>query len=321
MGETTAIEWCHHTFNAWEGCARVSPGCENCYAEARDKRFTGGIRWGVKAERRIASEAYWRQPLKWNAEAQAAGERRRVFCASLADVFEDRPELAEPRARLWDLMLATPWLDWLLLTKRPENAERLARAATVRAFHDLGAPHHTSSFPPNAWLGVTAENQAYADKRIPIMLGIAGPAVYFVSYEPALGPVDFTRVGTDDGRPVSALARHPVVDPPAERGAPGVDWIIVGGESGTDARPFDLAWARNVIAQCKAAGVAAFCKQLGAVPVSTHDADLCGRVGDVVEVRFESPSLFHVALKSKKGGDMSEWPEDLRVREFPEVPR
>src|SRR5689334_23112101 len=120
MGENSKIEWTHHTFNPWLGCTKVSPACAHCYAEAWAKR-TGIVQWGDSAERRRTTESYWRQPLKWNAQAFESLERKRVFCASLADVFEDRPELQTWRKVLFDLIAATPYLDWLLLTKRPHN--------------------------------------------------------------------------------------------------------------------------------------------------------------------------------------------------------
>jgi len=172
MGETTAIGWCDHTFNPWRGCTHVSPGCEHCYAEAMARRVGGRHgSWGAGGARVVASEAYWRTPLRWNAKAAAAGLRRRVFCASMADVFEDRPDLVAPRGRLFDLIAETPALDWLLLTKRPGNVARLYDPQ------------------PNVWLGVSVEDQRRARERIPVLL--AAPAVVrFVSAEPLLEPLD-----------------------------------------------------------------------------------------------------------------------------------
>src|SRR5262249_10541241 len=117
--ENTRIAWTHHTLNPWRGCTKVSPGCTHCYAAELAKRNPAVLgRWGPGGPRVIASEAQWRNPLKWDRKAKAAGKRPRVFCASLADIFEARPELESPRARLFDLIAATPNLDWLLLTKR-----------------------------------------------------------------------------------------------------------------------------------------------------------------------------------------------------------
>jgi protein gp37 len=159
------IEWTDYTFNPWRGCTKVSDGCKNCYAETWSKRnpSTLGI-WGDHGTRVIASESYWNQPHKWNREAAATNTRRKVFCASLADVFEDRPELHEPRVRLFNLMEATPHLDWLLLTKRPA----FAREWLFGACHDDRFIEHL----PNFWLGTSVENQTTADERIPLLLQI-----------------------------------------------------------------------------------------------------------------------------------------------------
>ncbi|OWV44240.1 DUF5131 family protein [Mameliella alba] len=234
MAEHSKIEWCDHTFNPWIGCTKVSPACDHCYAEAWDNRF-GGERWGPHASRTRTSPANWHKPLKWDREAAEAGTRARVFCASLADVFDNHRSIgAEWRWDLWKLILDTPNLDWLLLTKRPQNIERLA-PVTWRV----------DGFPPNVWLGTTVENQAEADRRIPHLL--ATPArVRFLSCEPLLGPVDLTRWSglTDD------------VDF-------GLDWVIAGGESGPGARPSNPAWFRDLRDQCAAADVPFHFKQWG----------------------------------------------------------
>lgn len=176
MGAETKIEWCDHTFNPWIGCTKVSPGCANCYAAVntftRAQRAHGRELWGPDAARHVTSEAKWREPIRWDAAAKAAGIRRRVFCASMADVFEDRPDLAEPRARLAYVIGKTPNLDWLLLTKRPENIARLWITDVV---------------PPNVWLGTTVEDQERADERIPHLLAVPA-AVRFLSVEPLLSP-------------------------------------------------------------------------------------------------------------------------------------
>jgi protein gp37 len=157
MAKDSSIEWTHHTFNPWWGCTKVSPGCKQCYAETFSRRLGQNI-WGIRADRRFFGDAHWRQPLKWNAEAAKAHVRRRVFCASMADVFENRAELASVRERLWQLILDTPSLDWLLLTKRPEH---------VKKFVPWG-----DAWPANVWAGVTAENQRWANKRIPLLIEI-----------------------------------------------------------------------------------------------------------------------------------------------------
>lgn len=242
------IEWTHHTFNPWWGCQRVSPGCEHCYAEALAKR-TGRVQWGPGQARVGASEKMWREPLKWNAAAQAAGERHRVFCASMADVFEDLPEIVPLRARLFALVRETTALDWLLLTKRPENAHRLWNQAQYDSFN--GADSLGQTWEPHVWLGTTVEDQRRADERIPHLLRV--PArVRFLSCEPLLGPVEFRRCGC------GLTWREAVA-----RGSLGVDWVICGGESGPGARPMNAAWAQSLRDQCASAGVPFFFKQWG----------------------------------------------------------
>ena len=310
MGKDSAIAWTDHTFNPWWGCARVSPGCEHCYAELLATVRHKLPVWGVDAERKPMSEAYWRAPLKWNREAEKAGVRRRVFCASMADVFELLPERNAAgravqdaaRARLWPLIEATPHLDWLLLTKRPENVIRLVPWGRF----DGPGPDWYPAWPKNVWLGTTVEDQRRADERIPILLSI--PArVRFVSAEPLLEPVDLGLIGTVAR---STLPRHTAVHEL-------IDWVIVGGESGPGARPFDLDWARDIVGQCKAAGVACFVKQLGSRPESTNKAAYLEAAR-----RGSSEGLGRsraISLRDRKGGDPAEWPPILRVREWPEV--
>jgi protein gp37 len=226
VGKNSSIEWTHHTFNPWWGCVKISPGCKNCYAEAWSRRV-GMSLWGARADRRFFSDSHWREPLRWNAEAVTAGLRRRVFCASMADVFEPRAELDPWRERLWALIDATPALDWLLLTKRPEQI-----ATTV----PWGL-----RWPVNVWLGTTAENQLWASRRIPVLL--EHPAVVrFVSCEPLVGSLDLA---------------------PWLGGRGGIDWAIAGGESGARARPMNPDWPRQLRDQCARAGVAFHFKQWG----------------------------------------------------------
>lgn len=251
MAENSKIEWTDHTFNPWWGCTRVSPGCVHCYAETFDKRVHGKEKahWGVSAGRRFFGDKHWNEPLKWNAKAGAEGIRRRVFCASMADVFEDRPELVEPRARLFALIEATPGLDWLLLTKRPENMERLARDVWP------------DEWPPNVWAGCTVEDQQRADERILELVSVPA-AIRFLSCEPLIGPVDLRRW----------LEIDRLIDSKEwERSGfrPEIDWVICGGESGHGARPMDPEWARSLRDQCQAAGVAFLFKQWG-----EHDGSL-----------------------------------------------
>jgi protein gp37 len=274
----TSIEWTDFTFNPWWGCSKVSAGCANCYAEKMGARF--GVRWGKGGDRRLASQKYWRQPERWNAAAKKAGKVARVFCASMADVFEDGIDEAWRRS-LWATMRDTPWLDWQVLTKRPENFEKYL-------------PEDWPAMHPNVWLGVSVENQEAADRRIPILLRTAA-AVRFVSAEPLLGPVDLERGGWTFLRPLRP--------PPGSKGGHqrGLDWVIVGGESGRGARSFEVRWAEDLRDQCRASGVAFFLKQLGADP------------------RWARAGCSPTHSASGKGGDAEQWPESLRVREFPAV--
>lgn len=253
MGAVTEISWCDATFNPWIGCERVSPACQHCYAEALDKRWGGG-HWGKHAVRRITSDANWRQPLRWNRKAAEDGVRRRVFCASMADVFEARPELDEPRYRLWDLIEQTPHLDWLLLTKRPENVLDMVPLDWSPGW----------AWPRNAWVGVTVEDQRRAEERIPHLLTIPAP-VRFLSCEPLLSRVDIARwlVDVDKCPTCEGTASIPVpgggkacddcFDDPSGQGArtrQRIHWVIAGGESGHGARPMDPGWVRSLRDQC-----------------------------------------------------------------------
>lgn len=258
MGEQTAIAWTDHTFNPWMGCSKVSPGCDHCYAEALGKR-SGKVQWGDDAERVVTSDAYWKNPFKWNAVAEAHGVRHRVFCASLSDVFENRDELVEPRARLWNLIASTPSLDWQLLTKRPQNA--------------LDLTPWTGPWPANIWIGTTVEDQERAEERIPHLLKIPA-AVRFLSCEPLLGPVDLSLWLNLEWMDALRLPGAPLsfrgeggwgcemfATLAGER--PSIDWVIVGGESGPGYRWMDIEHARDLRDQCLAAEVPFFFKQWG----------------------------------------------------------
>jgi len=309
MAETTKIQWTDHTFNPVRGCTKVSPGCANCYAEKGSKRNPAVLgEWGPDGKRVIAAESYWRQPLKWDREAKAAGVRRRVFCASLADVFEDNDQVVEARERLWDTIDATPHLDWLLLTKRPENLGHMVPWCRDHA------GEYRERFWDNVWLGVSVEDQKRAGERIPKLLEIPA-AVRFLSVEPLLGRVDLERAAPC-GYYCDPSVGH------VDHSLVGIDWVIVGGESGPSARPCRLEWIRSIVAQCEAAGVACFVKQLGAdVTTTLPDFERWpGHDGPSSPVRFDGDGFgsYRVyGLKDLKGGDPSEWPEDLRVREFP----
>src|ERR1700675_2662026 len=191
MRKETSIAWCDHTFNPWWGCQRVSPGCEHCYAETFAKRLGKKI-WGPTADRRFFSDAHWNEPLKWAFAARREGVRRRVFCASMADVFEDRHDLENQRERLWKLIKVTPDLDWLLLSKRPENFDKFLPwgSRAIGHCHARTTCNWCSGPWSNIWLGCTAEDQRRLDERSPILLDTPA-AVRFISAEPLLGPLQF----------------------------------------------------------------------------------------------------------------------------------
>lgn len=282
MSENTNIEWCDHTFNPWEGCQKVGPGCDHCYAETRNARFAGGtaINWGPGAPRRRTSASNWALPKRWNAQADAFmarhGRRQRVFCASLADVF-DNAVPSEWRMDLFKLIADTPNLDWLILTKRIGNVMPMCSGDSL--MFDL--------ICERVWLGATITSQAEADRDIPKLLAVPA-AKRFLSMEPLLGQVDLrlpTRTWTnsrgcatcdhccngdrcDDpthfrrGRPDWAPHCRCPYCRGTGKGMP-IDWIIVGGESGPGARPMHPDWARSLRDQCKAAGVPFLFKQWG----------------------------------------------------------
>lgn len=273
MSENSKIEWCDHTFNPWEGCQKVGPGCDHCYAETRNARFSGGtaVNWGPGAPRRRTSTANWRKPLAWNAAHNeffaTHGRRQRVFCASLADVF-DSAVSAEWRADLFELIERTKDLDWLLLTKRIGNVERMVAAATDLIDYDEGwqSMWGQGEWPDNVWLGATIVNQEEAARDIPKLLAI--PArVRFLSMEPLLGPVDlgkwtFQCCGQfDTGAEYMGQQERVCCGKPEPSGE--LDWVIVGGESGPGARPMHPGWARSLCEQCLRAGVPFLFKQWG----------------------------------------------------------
>lgn len=204
MAQDSRIEWTDHTFNPWWGCTKVSSACDHCYAERWARRLGRDI-WGYGAPRWFLSESYWRQPLKWDALAARQNHRARVFCASMADVFEWKKDLSFWRERLWHLIEETPNLDWLLLTKRPHLVNRLTPWG--------------EAWPRNVWVGTTVETQRSLDKRVPYLEGIPCN-VRFLSCEPLLGPLNLDEVL--DGQ--------------------AIHWIIAGGESGAGSRPCDPAW-------------------------------------------------------------------------------
>jgi protein gp37 len=227
MADITEISWTDSTFNPWIGCTKVSPGCDHCYAEALAARY-GWARWG-KHPRYRTSAANWDKPRAWNADGprflRLHGHRRRVFCASLADVFDNRTP-KEWRAELFALIHATGELDWQILTKRPQNIAKMLPADWAYGY-------------PNVWLGTTTEDEKHYRMRWPVLSKIPA-ARRFISYEPAVGQLG--NLAITDTLP---------------------DWIICGGESGPGARIMNPQWARELRDQCITLGVAFFHKQWG----------------------------------------------------------
>lgn len=259
MGDNTRIEWCDATFNPWIGCQKVSDGCKHCYAESLMDHRYGKAKWGPQGTRQRTSAANWRKPLQWNKQAQDAGIRYRVFCASLADVFENNPQLLDWRQELFALIEQTPNLDWLLLTKRPQHV------------FDFVPKHWLGGLPSNVWIGASVESQGQIG-RVRDLLRV--PAyVHFLSCEPMLGPIDLQECYSEEpGDCYSLLINY-------------IDWVIVGGESGQNARPMSAEWALNLRRQCDLYGVKFFMKQLGGHPDKRHN--------------------------------LEQFPPELRVRQFP----
>lgn len=311
------ISWTDETWNPIRGCSRVSEGCRNCYAEKVAGRFSGpglayeglvtigekGSRWNGTV---LLVHEHLGDPLRWK-------RPRRVFVNSMSDLFHESLPF-ETIAAVFGVMAAAPQHTFQVLTKRParmrewfqwveakviDGGDAEVRLCIGAADRLIDRSKHVAypSWPlPNVWLGVSVEDQATANERIPLLLECPA-AVRWVSYEPALGPVDFEGLSLDDGSGLSAFRTGDLDD------EDGLDWIVVGGESGPGARPFDLAWARSVISQCSEAGIPCFVKQLGARPLTQHP--------------MEPGALLVVSLADRKGGDTSEWSEDLCVRQWP----
>ncbi len=236
MSQQSAIEWTNHTFNPWWGCTKVSAGCTNCYAETLATRY-GHTVWGPRAQRRLFGEKHWQETLKWNRMAQEVGEPARVFCASMADVFEDNPQIIKERLKLWTLIEETPWLQWQLLTKRPDNVLRMVPWQEI--------------WPNNVWIGTSIENAQAAEQRLPFIQQI--PAVVrFLSCEPLIGPLD-------------------------DLDLTGIHWLIAGGESGSKHRPIAIEWVRVLRNRCREANVAFFFKQWGGIRSKSGGRELDGQ--------------------------------------------
>lgn len=240
-----------YTYNPWWGCFKVSEECKHCYAEEIAHRYGHQV-WGpaVTTSRRFFDEKHWQEPLAWNRQAERENHRRSVFCASMADVYEEHPDIEGERQKLWRLIEITPSLNWLLLTKRPENVLWMS-------------PWSRNRWPDNVWIGTSVGLQVRAVERVPLLLGIPA-AVRFLSCEPLLGPVDLSPW-------ISQL-----------------QWVISGGESGAGARVMNMDWPRLLRDQCQAAHVPYFFKQVGGRYHSSGGRELDGRTWD--ELPPEVPS-------------------------------
>lgn len=269
MSESTIIAWTDHTFNPWMGCEKVSEGCRNCYAATLTKNRMGLDLWGRSAPRQV-TKAPWKSVQQWQ-EASASGALgvlgggpHLVFTGSLMDWAEDRSDLLTPRSRMWDVIRNCPDLHFQLLTKRPQNIERMLPT-------DWGEGY------ANVWLGTTIEDMRVASRAdylrdIPAM-------VRFISFEPALGPLNDLDIT-------------------------GIDWIIYGGESGAGYRHEDKQWARDMHAKCAEMETAFFHKQSAGYRTEMG-IELDGTI-----VR-EFPSIRSIAKSQKVQKEVFEWASDF----------
>lgn len=267
--ENSKISWTDHTFNPWFGCVKVSPLCDNCYAERDDKRYSGteNTHWGADARRRFMGEAYWQNPVKWNKQAEKEGVRKRVFCMSMGDFFERLPgshpdydEMILARIRATALMRDTPCLDWLLLTKRLPNVRSMVPWAWMHG-----------DWPRNVWMGGSAGTQAEVNRNVPVLLSLRAP-IEFLSMEPLLGECSLTNINLSESGDVRLNAltgqsfTYDVIGGKMEGSLwPSISWVITGGESGSNARPSHPDWFRKLRDECVAAGVPFHFKQWGEI--------------------------------------------------------
>lgn len=271
MADDTKIEWADSTMNPWIGCTKIAPACDHCYAADMAKRY-GWVEWGNHPRKRT-SDALWAKPRQWQKNAAAFyaehGRKRRVFCASLADVFDNQVP-SEWRSDLWGLIAATPDLNWLLLTKRPQNIEKMLPTDSI-----------WNMIKSHVWLGTTVEDQEHADRNIPHLLQ-HDAAVRFISVEPMLGPIDLN-INWPDGSLVNSLTRN----------GNGLDWVIAGGESGPHARPSHPDWFRDLRDQCAAAGVPFLYKQWGEWAPGENATDPVPRGGELAAWYRDEKSDWH----------------------------
>lgn len=268
--ENSKIEWTTHTFNPWIGCTKVSPGCANCYAETLMAVRYGKVKWGKGQPRVRTAPENWRKPRLWNKAAAGASERPRVFCASLADVFDEEVS-SDWLAELMQLIDDCKNLDWLLLTKRPQNITRLMQRIEVPG-HGFGDAWNFADSMPNVWLGTSVEDQHRADTRIPELLKVAA-STYFLSMEPLLEEVDIRQYLLSD---YDKAAQDDQLFGPLEGwNRRKIDWVIVGGESGPGARIMKEQWALSIRDQCDEWSTPFHFKQWGG-----RDKKAAGRVLD-----------------------------------------
>lgn len=364
MSKNTKIEWADSSWSPWRGCTKVSPGCANCYAETLSKRNPSVLgEWGKGKPRVLAKN--WNEPFAWN--RRAAQQRieyenrwegtlrdthkphslpppppRPSVFPSLCDWLDDEVPI-EWLIRFLELIHNTPNLNWLLLTKRPENfRQRLAECLADRMEVYIGLEDHSARMsaraawkawdmvdgwlngnpPQNVWFGVSVEDQIRADERIPLLLQI--PArVRWLSLEPLLGPVGLECVNDgswwdmegankyDALRGIAYWLQHGSYDH-GLGGGPKLDWLVIGGESGGGARPCDVEWIRSIIDHGLTSRVPVFVKQLGAVPAGSW-------VKGEDDMRPLDSAGWGNRIRHPKGGEWNEWPADLRIRQYPEV--
>ena len=294
MSQQSKIQWTDATWNIVTGCSKVSAGCKHCYAERIWKRvypFRAFTNVALHPERLIYPR-HWKKP-------------RRIFVNSLSDLFHESLDEAAILS-VFAAMFEAPWHVYQILTKRPERMRTVVRRICEEA--------HLNSLPPHFWMGVSVENADTLDERLPLLVQTQA-RTRWISAEPLLVPLEFGFLGTcpkDWNRGYSPVGDH-------------IHWVVVGGESGpkSKARPFCLSWARDIVRQCKEARIPVFVKQLGSNPVndlSASDYSGDGRVGDgtdYFDMYAESMNRRVLHLRDSHGGDMSEWPEELRVRQYP----
>jgi len=258
VGENTKITWTDHSYNPWIGCQVVTEEeCGDCYAKRWAHRHRLDV-WGPLFQTTRKLTKTGNDPLKWNKQAEQEGRRFKVFCASLADVFEPHPDVVNARHRLWEIVEQTPSLDWQLLTKRPKFIKQLIPQTWLQ------------HWPEHVWIGTSVGTQQAAEKRINYVLDLPAPVI-FLSCEP--------------------LVEQIVLSPWLARKK--INWVICGGYSGSQNRPMELAWARALRDECHAYEVPMYMKQLGTVYAKHHH------------------------LRYWKGEDMEEFPDDLKIRDFP----